>query len=195
MAPAHALLGEVLVVAETENVLDAEELAVLVGIALDTAEEAPLGRGHVADVGLLLLVDLADVDELLDRAGGDHPVDVDVARLAPAVGAVHGLEVVRRVPWSSARLDCDDAQFGSRMTTLFAATRLSPTPPAMVEMRKEKTLGSVLNSSQRPSRLCCGTPPSRYLKSGWSSSNHCRIALSSRTEREKMRTLSPLDRH
>lgn len=73
--------------------------------ALDAAKEATLGRGGVADVGLLLLVDLADVDELLDRAGRDHPVDVDVARLTPAIGAVHGLEVVRRVPWTVSQID------------------------------------------------------------------------------------------
>lgn len=38
-------------------------------------------------------------------------------------------------------------QWGSKMTTRLAAVRLSPTPPAAVEIRKAKTPGLWLKSS------------------------------------------------
>lgn len=68
------------------------------GGTLDAFKVAALVGGGVADVGLLLLVDLAGVDDFLDRALGDEAEDFDVAALADSEGAVLGLEVVRWVP-------------------------------------------------------------------------------------------------
>jgi hypothetical protein len=69
-----------------------------VGGPLDTLKVASFVGGGVADVGLLLFVDLAGVDDFFDCALGDEAEDFDVAALADSEGAVLGLEVVCWVP-------------------------------------------------------------------------------------------------
>ena len=81
-----------------EEINEAKDFALLGGVVLHALEVAPLVAGGVADVGLLLLVDLSGVDYLLDGAGADEAEDFDVADLADAVGTVLGLEVPGWVP-------------------------------------------------------------------------------------------------
>ena len=56
-----------------------------------------LKAGVVADLHLLLLINLAGVDELLDGAGSEKTIDRDVSRLPKSVGSIHGLQVMCRV--------------------------------------------------------------------------------------------------
>lgn len=77
-----------------EDVGEAEDFAFLGGVFLDAGEVAALVARGVADVGLLLLVDLAGVDDFFDCAGGDEAEDFDVASLTNAEGAVLCLEVI-----------------------------------------------------------------------------------------------------
>jgi len=48
----------------------------------------------------------------------------------------------------------------SKIITVSAAMRLSPTPPARVESRKQSTLGSAVNASMRSCRSAVGVDPS-----------------------------------
>ena len=75
-----------MLIVEGEEVREAEDFALLVLVFLHAFEVAALGAGGVADVGLLLLVDLSGVDDFFNRAGADEAEDFDVAVLADAVG-------------------------------------------------------------------------------------------------------------
>lgn len=77
----------------------------LVGVDLEEVEE--LVGAHGLERGVFLRDDgVGNVDLeflqahnlLLERAAGDEAVDVDRALLANAVGAVHGLQILHRVP-------------------------------------------------------------------------------------------------
>lgn len=117
-------------------------------LTLDPLEIATLVRGVVADVGLLLFVDLPRVDDFFDGTLGDEAEDFDVAALADSKGAVLGLEVVRRVPvWVKEDSTELDEMRWVVLYTLFAETMLRPTPPALVEIRKTNICGSLLNWS------------------------------------------------
>lgn len=67
-------------------------------VALYTGEVAALLRGPIANVGLLLFIDLSCVDYFLDCTSRDEAEDLDIAGLANAVSAILGLEVVAWVP-------------------------------------------------------------------------------------------------
>ena len=117
-------------------------------LTLDALEIATLVRGVIANVGLLLLVDLARVDDFFDGALRDEAEYFDVAALADSEGAVLGLEVVRWIPvWvKEDSTELDEMRWGGSYT-LFAETMLRPTPPALVEIRKTNICGSLLNWS------------------------------------------------
>ena len=117
-------------------------------LTLDALEIATLVRGVVANVGLLLFVDLAGVDNFFDGALGDEAEYFDVAALADSEGAVLCLEVVRWVPvWVKKDSAGLDGMRWRGLYTLFAETMLRPTPPALVEIRKTNICGSLLNWS------------------------------------------------
>lgn len=63
-------------------------------VALNTREITALLRSPITDVGLLLLVDLASVDDFFDCAGRNKAENFDIANLADAVGTILGLEIV-----------------------------------------------------------------------------------------------------
>ena len=66
--------------------------------ALNALEIASFVGRVVADVSLLLFIDLSSIDDFFDCALGDEAEDFDVAALADSKGAVLGLEVVCWVP-------------------------------------------------------------------------------------------------
>lgn len=67
-------------------------------LPLHTLEIAAFVGSVVADISLLLFVDLPCIDDFLDSALGDEAEYFDVAALADSEGPVLGLEVVCWIP-------------------------------------------------------------------------------------------------
>lgn len=76
---------------EGEEIFEAEKLAFAVFVLLYALEVATLLRSVVADIGLLLFVNLASVNNFFNRTRRDESKDLDVAKLANPVGSVLGL--------------------------------------------------------------------------------------------------------
>jgi hypothetical protein len=93
----HRHLRRPIVFVESEYVLQPEELTLPLLVSRDARKIASLHARIVSYGHLLLLVDLARIDELLDGPGTEEPVDENVASLPEAVCAVHRLQVVRRI--------------------------------------------------------------------------------------------------
>ena len=81
-----------------KEVLVAEELALVAGVAHDALEVTVLVALVQHEPLLPLLVQLPLVDLLLHRVARDEPVDLDVVPLADAVRPVLRLHVATRVP-------------------------------------------------------------------------------------------------
>ena len=65
---------------------------------MNALEVSALVGGVVADVGLLLFVDLSSVDDFFDGALGNETEYFDVAALADSEGPILGLEIVCWIP-------------------------------------------------------------------------------------------------
>jgi hypothetical protein len=116
--------------------------------ALDTLEIASFVGGVVADVCLLLFVDLSGVDDFFNCALRDETEYFDVPALTDSEGTVLGLEIVCWIPvWIKENSVDQKRGVGGREYTLLAETMLRPTPPALVEMRKTNMWGSLLKRS------------------------------------------------
>ena len=87
----HRHLRRPIVFVKSEYVLQPEEFTLSFLIPRDAREIACLHARIVSNGHLLLLVDLACIDELLDRPSPKEPVDKNIASLPEAVCAVHGL--------------------------------------------------------------------------------------------------------
>jgi len=93
----HRHLCRPSVFVEGEYILQPKELTLPFLVPRHARKITRLHARVVSDGHLLLLVDLASIDELLDRPGPKEPVDENVARLPEAVCTVHRLQIVRRI--------------------------------------------------------------------------------------------------
>lgn len=87
----HRHLRRPIVFVESEYVLQPKELTLSFLVPRDAREITCLHARVVSYGHLLLLVDLARVDELLDRPSPKEPVNKNIAGLPEAVRAVHRL--------------------------------------------------------------------------------------------------------
>src|SRR6478609_4290772 len=69
-----------------------------ISVLLDTLEVATFRRRSVANVCLLLFVNLTRVHNLLDCPERYKAENLNIASLADTIGSILGLKVIRRIP-------------------------------------------------------------------------------------------------
>lgn len=79
---------------KSEQVLEPKQLALAAWVLLHTFKVPPLVRSSVADIGLLLLVNLSCINDFLNGACRHEPVDLHVTSLANSIGPILGLEIL-----------------------------------------------------------------------------------------------------
>ena len=87
----HRHLGRRGVITESEYILQPEQLSLPLLVSRDACKVAGLHARAVSYGHLLLLVDLARIDELLNGTSPKQPVDENVTCLPEAICAVHSL--------------------------------------------------------------------------------------------------------
>ena len=94
----HDVTEQDIALLKRKEVLETEDLTLLLRLVHDTFEISTLLRSGVANVSLLLLVNLAGVHNLFYRTRGDESEHFNIAALTNTIGSILGLKIVGWIP-------------------------------------------------------------------------------------------------